>query len=123
MLLAPKTPALRRSRLWFGALLIAEIGWFALMRPPFHGHFRSLLMLTLIPLAVVGYVYLLAAVAVYLDNRDWDYGMRQLIVVMLGLSVGLFLFALMSISSAQLEAATAAECPQAGCAEAEEPGE
>ena len=58
----------------------------------------------------------------YLDNRDWDYQMRQLIVVMLGLSVGLFLFALMSISTAQLEA-SAAECPPAGCAEAEEPGE
>ena len=92
------------------------------MRPPFHGHFRSLVMLALIPIAVVGYVYLLAAVAVYLDSRDWDYQMRQLIVVMLGLSVGLFLFALMSISTTQLEA-SAAECPQAGCAEAEKPDE
>ena len=119
MLLAPKTPALRRWRLWFGALIIAEIGWFALMRPPFHGHFRSLVMLALIPIAVVGYVYLLAAVAVYLDSRDWDYQMRQLIVVMLGLSVGFFVFTLMSISTAQLEA-SAAECPHAGCAEAEE---
>jgi len=119
MLLAPKTPALRRWRLWFVALIIAEIGWFALVRPPFHGHFRSLFMLALIPIAVVGYVYLLAAVAVYLDRRDWDYQMRQLIVVMLGLSVGLFVSALMSISTAQSEA-SAAECPQAGCAEVEE---
>jgi len=119
MLLAPRTPALRRWRLWFGALIIAEIGWFALMRPPFHGHFRSLVEVALIPIAVVGYVYLLAAVAVYLDSRDWDYQMRQLIVVMLGLSVGFFVFALMSISTAQLEA-SAAECPQPGCAEAEE---
>ena len=122
MLLAPKTPALRRWRLWFGALVIAEIGWFALMRPPFHGHFRSLVMLALIPIAVVGYVYLLAAVAVYLDSRDWDYQMRQLIVVLLGLSVGFFLFALMTVSSAQLEA-SATECPQAGCTAAEEPDE
>ena len=122
MLLAPKTPALRRWRLWFGALIIAEIGWFALMRPPFHGHFRSLLMLALIPIAVVGYVYLLAAVAMYLDNLNWDYQMRQLIVVLLGLSVGFFLFALMTITSAQLEA-SAAECPQAGCPGAEEPDE
>jgi hypothetical protein len=45
--------------------------------------------------------------------------MRQLVVVMLGLSVGFFVFALMSISTTQLEA-SAAECPQAGCAEAEE---
>ena len=89
------------------------------MRPPFHGHFRSLVMLALIPIAVVGYVYLLAAVAMYLDSRDWDYQMRQLVVVMLGLSVGFFVFALMSISTAQLEASVA-ECPQAACAEAEE---
>ena len=122
MLLAPKTPALRRWRLWCGALIIAEIGWFALMRPPLHGHFRSLAMLALIPIALVGYVYLLGAVAVYLDSRDWDYQMRQLIVVLLGLSVGFLLFALMTISNAQLEASVA-ECPQAGCAAAVEPDE
>jgi hypothetical protein len=122
MLLAPKTPALRRWRLWCGALIIAEIGWFVLMRPPLHGHFRSLVILALIPMAVVGYVYLLAAVAVYLDSRDWDYQMRQLIVVLLGLSVGFFLFSLMTISTAQLEASVA-ECPQAGCVGAEETDE
>lgn len=118
MLLAPRTPALRRWRLWFGALLIAEIGWFALMRPPFHGQFHSLVTLALIPIAVVGYVYLLAAVAMYLDRLDWDYQMRQLIVVLLGLSVGFFLFALMTISTEQLETSAAA-CPQAGCTDTE----
>ena len=122
MLLAPKTPALRRWRLWCGALIIAEIGWFALMRPPLHGHFRSLVMLGLIPIAVVGYLYLLGAVAVYLDSRDWDYQMRQLIVVLLGLSVGFFLFALMTISTQQMEA-SGADCAQAACAGGEEPEE
>ena len=122
MLLAPRTPVLRRWRLWFGALLIAEIGWFALMRPPLHGPLRSLVILALIPLAVVGYVYLLGAVAVYLDSRDWDYQMRQLIVVMLGLSVGFFLFALMTISSEQIET-SAAVCAQPACAGTEEPQE
>lgn len=120
MLFAPRTPALRRWRLWFGALLIAEIGWFALVRPPFHGHFRSLLLLALIPVAVVGYVYLLAAVAAYLDSRDWDYQMRQVIVILLGLSVGFFVSVLSTITTAQLEA-SAAECPQAGCDSADEP--
>ncbi len=120
MLFAPRTPALRRWRLWFGALLIAEIGWFALVRPPFHGHFRSLLLLALIPIAVVGYVYLLAAVAAYLDSRDWDYQMRQVIVILLGLSVGFFVSVLSTISTAQLEA-TVAECPQGGCDSADEP--
>jgi hypothetical protein len=114
MLFAPRTPALRRWRLWFGALFIAEVGWFALTRPPFHGHFRSLLLLALIPLAVIGYVYLLAAVAAYLDSRNWDYQMRQVIVIMLGLSVGFFVSVLSTLTTAQLEA-SAAECPQAGC--------
>jgi hypothetical protein len=102
--------------------LVAEIGWFALMRPPFAGHFKSVLLLALIPIAVVGYVYLLAAVALYLDSRDWDYQMRQLIVIMLGLSVGFFVFALSTISTARLEASSA-ECQPAGCAAADEPDE
>lgn len=120
MLFAPKTPALRRWRLWFGALAIAEVGWFLLVRPPFAGHFKSLLLLALIPVAVVGYVYLLAAVAAFLDSRDWDYQMRQVIVVMLGLSVGFFVFVLSSISTAQLEA-SAVECHPPGCESADEP--
>ena len=114
MLFAPRTPALRRWRLWFGALLIAEIGWFVLTRPPFSGHFKSILLLALIPVAVIGYVYLLAAVAAYLDQMNWDYQMRQVIVIMLGLSVGFFVSVLSTITTAQLEA-SAAECPRGGC--------
>ena len=120
MLYAPRTPALRRWRLWFGALIVAEIGWFALTRPPFSGHFRSVFLLALIPIAVVGYVYLLAAVAVYLDSRNWDYQMRQVIVIMLGLSVGFFVSVLTTLSTAQLEASSA-ECQQAECASADAP--
>ena len=105
MLFAPKTPALRRWRLWFGALLIAEVGWFVLTRPPFH--FKSVFMLALIPLAVVGYVYLLAAVAAFLDRMNWDYQMRQVIVIMLGLSVGFFVSVLSTVATEQLEAAAA----------------
>jgi hypothetical protein len=119
MLFAPRTPALRQWRLWFGALLVAEIGWFVLVRPPFAGHFRSVLILALIPIAVVGYVYMLAAVAAYLDSRDWDYQMRQLIVILLGLSVGFFVSVLSTLSTAQLEA-SAAECQQPGCVPGEE---
>lgn len=104
MLFSPQVPALRRWRYWFGGLAIAEIAWFALLRPPLSGHFHAVVMLALIPLAVVGYVYLLAAVSAFLDRLDWDYQMRQLIVVMLGLSVGLFLSALMNLSAAQLDA-------------------
>ena len=104
MLFTPQVPALRRWRYWFGGLAIAEIGWFTLLRPPLSGHFHAVLLLALIPAAVVGYIYLLAAVSAYLDRLDWDYQMRQLIVVMLGLSVGFFLSALMTLSAAQLDA-------------------
>jgi len=103
-MLFTEVSALRRWRYWFGGLAIAEIAWFALLRPPLHGHFHAVLVLALIPLAVVGYIYLLAAVSAYLDRLNWDYQMRQLIVVMLGLSVGFFLSALMTLSAAQLDA-------------------
>ena len=101
-----QSSVLRRWNLWVGALIVSEIGWFLLLRhevgPAFRAHFR----LALPPLAVIGYVYLLGAVSVYLDNRDWDYRMRQLIVIMLGLSVGLFVFALMTVTTTQLEGET-----------------
>jgi hypothetical protein len=85
------------------ALIVFEIGWFLLLRHEFGPDFRARARLLMPPLAVVGYVYLLGAVSVYLDELDWDYRMRQLIVVMLGLSVGLFVFALLTVTTAQLE--------------------
>lgn len=94
---------LYRSRWWIAALIVAEVGWFLLLRHEFGPGFRARLRFMLPPLAVVGYVYLLVAVSGYLDRLDWDYRMRQLIVIMLGLSVGLFVFALMTVTSAQLE--------------------
>ena len=77
-----------------GAVIVAEICWFALMRPRM-GSFATILVLSLLPLTVVGYVYLMAAVSVYLADRRWDFRLRQMIVVMLGLSVGCFVFALL----------------------------
>jgi hypothetical protein len=122
MLYGPKTPALRRWRIWAGALLIAEVGWFVLMRPPFSGHLKSILVLSLIPVAVVGYVYLLASVAAWLDRLNWDYQMRQVIVIMLGLSVGFFVSVLSAVTTAQLEAASS-ECRNGGCEQADAPAE
>jgi len=103
MRLTPDSPALRRGRLWFGAVVAAEIGWFALLRPRIVGNFRTLLVLSLLPLAVVGYVYLMAAVSAYLAARQWDFRLRQLIVTMLGLSVGCFVFALLWLAKVHFE--------------------
>src|SRR5207249_11108142 len=95
MRLAPAIPALRRWRLWVGAIIVAEVCWFALMRPRLAENFHAILMLALDPLAVVGYVYLMAAVSAYLAEREWDFRLRQMIVIMLGLSAGCFVFALL----------------------------
>jgi len=97
MRLTSDVPLLRRWRLWAGAIAVAEICWFALLRPRI-GSWRTALELTLPPLAVVGYVYLMAAVSGYLADRKWDFRLRQMIVVMLGLSVGCFVFALLWVA-------------------------
>jgi len=94
MRLTPDSPPLRRWRPWLGALIVAEICWFVLMRPR-TGDVSTIFVLSLLPLTVVGYVYLMAAVSVYLADRRWDFRLRQMIVVMLGLSVGCFVFALL----------------------------
>jgi hypothetical protein len=103
MRLTPVTPALRRWRLWAGAVIVAEICWFALLRPRVSGNIGAVLVLALLPLTAVGYVYLMAAVSTYLGNRDWDFRLRQMIVVMLGLSVGCFVFALLWLAKVHFE--------------------
>ena len=94
MRLTPDSPPLRRWRPWLVAVIVAEICWFVLMRPRTAG-VSTIFVLSLLPLTVVGYVYLMAAVSAYLADRRWDFRLRQMIVVMLGLSVGCFVFALL----------------------------
>jgi hypothetical protein len=59
--------------------------------------------LALLPLTVVGYVYLMVAVSAYLADRDWELRLRQVMVVMLGLSVGSFVFALLWLAKVNFE--------------------
>jgi len=103
MRLTPTTPVLRRWRLWAAALLVAEICWFALLRPRLAGHFPTVLTLALLPLTIVGYVYLMVAISAYLADRDWEFRLRQLIVIMLGVSVGSFVFALLWLAKTHFE--------------------
>ena len=103
MRLTPDSPALRRWRLWVGAVLVAEICWFALLHPRIAGNLRTVLALALLPLTVVGYVYLMAAVSAYLADREWDFRLRQMIVIMLGLSVGCFVFAALWLAKVHVE--------------------
>jgi hypothetical protein len=103
MRLTPDIPALRRWRLWGGAVLLTEICWFALLRPRIAGNVRAFCVLALLPLTVVGYVYLMAAISAYLADLRWDFRLRQMIVVMLGLSVGCFVFSLLWITKVHFE--------------------
>jgi hypothetical protein len=103
MRLTPDTPALRRWRLWVGAVIVAEICWFAVLRPRIAGNVRAVLALALLPLTVVGYVYLMAAVSAYLADRRWDFRLRQMIVIMLGLSVGGLVFSLLWLAKVHFE--------------------
>ncbi|HEY6927929.1 MAG TPA: hypothetical protein VI653_30915 [Steroidobacteraceae bacterium] len=103
MRVTPAVPALRRWRSWAGALIVAEICWFALLRPRLLASLGSILLLALLPLTVVGYVYLMTAVSAYLADRQWDLRIRQMIVLMLGLSAGCFVFALLWLAKVHFE--------------------
>lgn len=102
MRLARDIPVLQRWRPWAAAVVVAEICWFALLRPRTSGP-GTLLVLSLLPLTVVGYVYLMVAVSAYLADRRWDYRLRQMIVLMLGLSVGCFVFSLLWVAKVHFE--------------------
>jgi len=100
MRLTPQPPALRRWRLWLVGAAVAEVVWFLVLRPRgLHAFF----VLALLPLTVVGYLYLMTAVSAYLAERDWDLRLRQIIVLMLGLSVGAFVFALLWFAKVHFE--------------------
>jgi hypothetical protein len=101
MRLTRNNPALVRWRLWLASLAVAEIGWFALLRPSLSTSFGALLMLAFSPLAVVGYVYLMVAVS---NDRPWDYRFRQMLVLVLGISVGCFVAALVWLTKVRFEA-------------------
>jgi len=103
MRLTPDSPPLRRWRPWLGSLIVAEICWFALLRPKISVGVWTVFVLALLPLTVVGYVYLMAAVSMYLSERRWDLRVRQMIVLMLGLSVGCFVFALLWLAKVRFE--------------------
>jgi hypothetical protein len=96
-------PALVRWRPWLAALVVAEIGWFALLRPPRSTTFGTLVGLGLSPLAVIGYVYLMVAISAVLNGRTWDYRFRQMIVLVLGISVGCFVLALVWLTKVRFE--------------------
>ncbi|HXW74577.1 MAG TPA: hypothetical protein VEK10_07165 [Steroidobacteraceae bacterium] len=57
----------------------------------------------LLPLTGVGYLYLMAAVSAFLGDRPWDFRLRQMMVVLLGLSVGCFVFALLWLAKVHFE--------------------
>jgi len=103
MRLTRDNPALLRWRWWFAALVAAEAGWFALLWQRITATFANITVLALLPLTVVGYVYLMVAVSAFLSDLRWDYRFRQVIVLILGLSVGCFVFALLWLAKVHFE--------------------
>jgi|HubBroStandDraft_4_1064222.scaffolds.fasta_scaffold40611_4 hypothetical protein len=103
MRLTRDNPALLRWRWWFAALIAAEAGWFALLWQRFTATFSNIVVLGLLPLTVVGYVYLMVAVSAFLSDLRWDYRFRQVIVLILGLSVGCFVLALLWLAKVHFE--------------------
>lgn len=103
MRLTPQPPALRRWRLWLAAVAVAEVVWFVVLRPRLSGGFHAFFVLSLLPLTVIGYLYLMTAVSAYLAQREWDLRLRQIIVLMLGLSVGCFVFALLWLAKVHFD--------------------
>jgi hypothetical protein len=99
MQLSRDIPALKRWRWWLAAAAIAEVGWFALLRPRHSASFHTLFLLGLLPLTVVGYVYLMVAFSSYLEKSDWDYRLRQVLVLILGSSCAFFVVSLMWFTS------------------------
>jgi hypothetical protein len=96
-------PALLDWRWWVVGLIAAEVGWFALLRQRIAAGFGAIVVLALLPLTVVGYVYLMVAVSAYLSNLRWDYRFRQVIVLILGISVGCFVLALLWLAKVHFE--------------------
>jgi hypothetical protein len=107
-----ENPALRSWRLWLAALALAEIGWLAFMWQRITATFHVVLVLALLPLAVVGYLYLMTAVSAFLSDQRWEYRFRQLMVLILGLSVGCFVFALLWLAKVHFQSEI--EIPAAG---------
>lgn len=73
------------------------------LRPRLSGGFHAFFVLSLLPLTVIGYLYLMTAVSAYLAQREWDLRLRQIIVLMLGLSVGCFVFALLWLAKVHFD--------------------
>jgi hypothetical protein len=100
MRLTPHQSVLRNWRLWAAAIVAAELGWFALLHPLVPRSLRTVFVLALLPLALIGYIYLVGAVAVHLADRGWNPRLRQMIALILAISVGCFIFALLWITEA-----------------------
>jgi hypothetical protein len=94
----PYQSALRNWHLWLIAALLGEVGWFALLHPLVPRTLRSGVVLALLPLALVGYAYLVVRLLQRLADAGWNLRLRQAISLVAALSVGCFIFVLLWIT-------------------------
>ena len=71
----------------------AELCWFALLHPLVPVTMRGAVVEALLPLLIVGYIYLVVHALLWLADAPLSMALRRLVALVLVLSVGLAIFA------------------------------
>jgi hypothetical protein len=77
-----------------------ELAWFSLLHPLVPRTFTAGFALALLPLPVLGYVYLIVRLLMSLGDAQWNPRMRFVLALILVLSVGGFIFGILWIAEA-----------------------
>jgi hypothetical protein len=81
---------------------VAEGVWFALLHPLVPRTLHAALVLALPPFLIVAYVYFVLGLLARLGDIPWNVRLRQLIGLLLALSVGGLIFALLYVAENHL---------------------
>jgi hypothetical protein len=89
-------PSLRLNRwvTWIVGAAGAELCWFALLHPLVPITMRAGVVEALLPLLIVGYIYLVVRALLWLADAPLSMALRRLVALLLVLSVGLAVFAI-----------------------------
>ena len=99
------TPNHFLPRTWTGylaAAAVAEGVWFALLHPLVPRTLHAALVLVLLPFLIFAYMYFVLGLLARLGDIPWNVRLRQLIGLLLALSVGGLIFALLYVAENHL---------------------
>ena len=100
------TPNLWSLRTWparLVAAVVAELIWFALLHPLVPRTLHAALVLALLPIVIVAYVYFIVGVLAGLSDAPLNVRFRQLLGLVLALSVGGLIFGLLYAAQRHLQ--------------------